>query len=332
MTDNHRSTSKRPHDPFVLEDAAPYIAPTDGPKLVNKHRHRFVILDDPVLVHAPALGANAFIVYAVLKRCMNQQREAWPSWKRLQALTGLGRNALRKALRMLEKWQFIASVQGRNGGAFSSNVYILNDLYEWKPPDKVSHRVTITDDPKLDVQFLDGQNLVNNLDPDLRSRSRSELDPQEREKAQNAQSVTPSTPSPGVLRSLSSGKFSVEFLEFWKAYASSPADRLPVQRRGKQDCWRWWQAEVMPYQTINDGENIRYMHIQRHLAAYQQSAEWHDGIRMTPWKWLTTTDFDEAPATPAQDWQAKLDAAHAALENEGEISYGGKLTYDIHDS
>ena len=140
------------------------------------------------------------------------------------------------------------------------------------------------------------------LDPETQDR-----DSPEKERAQNAHNVIPTAKTASgdrVLRARSLPMFSSEFLEFWKSLGPSHPRKVD-----KQGTWRVWQ--------FIDGDRRWQRTIKVHLFAYQQTEDWQH-CRKKPRVWLMDMhrdgNFDEAPAAPAQDWQAKLDAAHAALE------------------
>ena len=127
---------------WILEPYERY-EPHANPKdmEIQDTRHRQFIMVDYVVVEAMSvIGSKAFGVYAALAKFATRNRKAWPSWKRLQSVTGLGRDALRKALRILEKAQFITIHQGRRGGRLSTNIYILHDLTNWQAPPWMSDK------------------------------------------------------------------------------------------------------------------------------------------------------------------------------------------------
>lgn len=122
-------------DGWVQEDEVPYDTGAQSfGRVVDKRRHRFIIVDYPVLDALPTIGHQAFTVYCVLVRFMDRNRSCHPSWDRVQEKTGMGRNTVRKALRLLEKEGWIQKHQrrrgDRTGGPFSSNEYHICDMSE----------------------------------------------------------------------------------------------------------------------------------------------------------------------------------------------------------
>ena len=140
---------------------------------IEDKRRQFIMIDFAVVENMAKLGKNAFVVYCALVRFASKDRVAYPSWKKLQAVTGLGHHSVRNALRELQKWELIEATQRRKSGSFSSNSYSLPDLASWNPP---CYKNT-------DVQKTDVHKLYNKLDV-----SSSELDPEEGEGNARAES------------------------------------------------------------------------------------------------------------------------------------------------
>lgn len=83
--------------------------------------------DSLVLEKMPVVGARAIGVLAAISRFMNEHNQSWPSRKTLRALTGLGRDALDKDIRLLEEHRLAHKEQRRtaNGRRLSSNRYTI---------------------------------------------------------------------------------------------------------------------------------------------------------------------------------------------------------------
>lgn len=156
---------------WVMDEPEPYVQ--DRPQFEDRRKRQFIMVDYIVLESIAEMGRNAFAVYCVLLRCMNNERMAWPSWKRLMRLSGLSRNMIGKALKTLENRGFLTRMQGRRKGAYSSNMYYINDLYENNVPENISPSDQNTEYHKT----VHGETILHNS----LSRSRSfELDPEKK--------------------------------------------------------------------------------------------------------------------------------------------------------
>ena len=128
---------------WVMDPEATY-APEQGDfALVDRRQHQFAMIDYPVIDHMAEIGVKAFAVYVALVRCTDKHRRAWPKWPWIQCKTGLGRDAIRKAIRTLEIWRFIGCQQGRRGGNYASNLYIIYDLTDWEQPTDVHDKMRL---------------------------------------------------------------------------------------------------------------------------------------------------------------------------------------------
>lgn len=76
--------------------------------------------------HGAALKAGGIAIYAALCRIAGERRKAWPSYRYLAALTGMGRTGVREALDRLEAAKLISVEKRRSEeGDADSNLYVL---------------------------------------------------------------------------------------------------------------------------------------------------------------------------------------------------------------
>jgi len=97
----------------------------------NRQNTHWFWIDNHALMYLPEIGPRAFTVYAVLCRLAGERGHAWPTRKSLQAITGMGWNAVRQSIQRLEKYGLVKTVQRRGQAhTFSSNEYILLEIPE----------------------------------------------------------------------------------------------------------------------------------------------------------------------------------------------------------
>lgn len=76
--------------------------------------------------HGAFLKAGGIAVYAALCRIAGERRKAWPSYRKLAELTGMGRTGVRDAISRLESVGLLSVEARRNEeGDADSNLYVL---------------------------------------------------------------------------------------------------------------------------------------------------------------------------------------------------------------
>ena len=125
------------NETYVQEPAEEY-----GDQIeIRDHRHNFTIIDNAVYDILLPEHRSAFIVYAVLCRFANRQRQAWPSLSRIAKLCKMSRRTIQEHVHGLEKLGLVRIGQLRKKGKFSSNLYELLEV----PPSTSTTAVGKTD-------------------------------------------------------------------------------------------------------------------------------------------------------------------------------------------
>lgn len=83
------------------------------------------IHDKAITEILPLIGTKAFGVLLVIVKHLGKNSKAFPSKKRIGILTGLGRDSVTEALKVLEREGIITKEQRRIKGKMSSNIYTV---------------------------------------------------------------------------------------------------------------------------------------------------------------------------------------------------------------
>jgi biotin operon repressor len=108
------------------------------------------IRNEAITALLPKVGPKAFAVLLVISKHLGRNNTAFPSVKTLMKYTGIGRDAVRKALRVLQDEGVLIVEQRRVKGKMSSNEYHVNT-------DLISVFVTAKSAPKLVENTEDDQ-------------------------------------------------------------------------------------------------------------------------------------------------------------------------------